>query len=245
MESAMPTVVLVHGAWTGPWAWDQVRRYLDLARIASATVALPSVGEDTGEGGGLADDVAAVSAALDELSGPFVLVGHSYSGVPITEVAAAREDVTHVVYAPALVIRAGTSMLNAIGGSPPEWWIFAEDGETTMPDNPGAMLYGECTPAVANSAITKHRPHSARSVREPLRAVGYGEKPATYVICERDTVLPADAQEAMARLAQAATVSLDADHSPMLSRPAELALILSGIVAHTPLPRLGTAPKPA
>ena len=97
MESARPTVVLVHGAWEGPWVWDEVRRYLDLARIASAAVALPSVGEDTGKLGGLADDVAAVSAVLDELSGPFVLVGHSYSGVPVTEVAAAREDVTHVV----------------------------------------------------------------------------------------------------------------------------------------------------
>ena len=57
MESAMPTVVLVHGAWNGPWAWDEVRRYLDLARIASATAALPSVGENTGKLGGLADDV--------------------------------------------------------------------------------------------------------------------------------------------------------------------------------------------
>src|SRR5207237_2474704 len=81
---------LIHGAWQGPWVWDEVRRYLDFARIASATVALPSVGEDTGKLGGLADDVAAVSAVLDELSGPFVLVGHSYSGVPGTEVAAAR-----------------------------------------------------------------------------------------------------------------------------------------------------------
>src|SRR5262245_45446815 len=90
LESARPTVVLVHGAWSGPWIWDEVRRYLDLARIASAAVALPSVGEDTGKPGGLAYDVAAISAVLDELSGPFVRVGHSYSGVPATEVAAAR-----------------------------------------------------------------------------------------------------------------------------------------------------------
>lgn len=65
----------------------------------SATVALPSVGEDTGKLGGLADAVAAVAAVLDRLSGPFVLVGHSYSSPPVTQIAAAREDVTHVVYA--------------------------------------------------------------------------------------------------------------------------------------------------
>lgn len=233
MESVMPTVVLVHGAWQGPWVWDEVRRYLDLARIASAAVALSSVSEDTGTLGGLADDVTAVSAMLDELSGPFVLVGHSYSGVPVTEVAAAREDVAHVVYICAFAMPAGMSMLDALGGQPPEWWIFAEDGESIMPDNPGALLYGECTPSVANGAIARLRPHSARSVREPLRAAGYGEKPATYVISDRDAVLPANVAEGVAALARATTVSVDSDHHPMLSRPAELALILAGIVART------------
>ena len=49
---------------------------------------------------GWLNDVAAIAAELDQLSGPFVLVGHSYSGLPVTEIAAAREDVTHVVYPP-------------------------------------------------------------------------------------------------------------------------------------------------
>jgi pimeloyl-ACP methyl ester carboxylesterase len=237
----MPIVVLVHGAWEGPWVWDEVRRYLDLARIPSATVALPSVGENTGEPGGPADDVLAISAVLDDLSGPFVLVGHSYSGVPVTEVAAARGAVTHVVYLSAFAIPVGTSMLDAFGGPPPDWWIFAEDGETIMPDDPGARLFSECAPAVADGAIAKLRPHSARSIREPLRRAGYGDKPTTYVISERDGILPPDLQEQIAGLAQAVTVPLDADHHPMLSRPAELALILTGIVARTALAELTTS----
>jgi pimeloyl-ACP methyl ester carboxylesterase len=126
-------------------------------------------------------------------------------------------------------------MLDALGGQPREGWIFAEDAESIMPDNPGALLYGECAPAVANGAIARLRPHSARSVREPLRAAGYGEKPATYVISERDAMLPANVAERVAALAQATTISLDSDHHPMLSRPAELALILAGIVARTAL----------
>lgn len=172
---------------------------------------------------------------LEGLSGPFVLVGHSYSGVPVTEVAAAREDVTHVVYVCAFAMPAGTSMLDVLGGQPREWWIFAEDGESIMPDNPGALLFSECAPAVANGAIARLRPHSARSVREPLRAAGYGAKPATYVISERDAILPANVAERVAALAQATTISLDSDHHPMLGRPAELALILAGIVARTAL----------
>jgi len=204
-----------------------------LAQITSVTVALSSVGEDIGKLGGLADDVAAVSAVLDQLSGPFVLVGHSYSGVPVTEIAAAREDVTHVVYTCAIVLPPGNSLLDAVGGQPPEWWILDEDAKSIMPGNPGMVLFPECPPAVANGAIARLRPHSARAVREPLRAAGYGANPATYVICERDAALPVDMAKAMAALAQAATVSLDADHHPMLSRPAELALILAGIVART------------
>jgi pimeloyl-ACP methyl ester carboxylesterase len=233
MKSAMPTVVLVHGAWCGPWAWDEVRRHLDLAQIPSATVALPSVGEDSGKLGGLADDFAAIAAVLDQLSGPFFLVGHSYSGLPITEIAATREDVTHVVYTTAIVVPSGNSLLDAVGGQPPDWWILDEHAEGIMPDNPDTLLFSECPPAVANSAIARLRPHSARAVREPLRAAGYGAKPATYVVCERDAALPVDIAKAMAALAQAGTVSLDADHHPMLSRPAELALILAGIVART------------
>ena len=178
---------------------------------------------------------------LEGLAGPFVLVGHSYSGVPVTEVAAAREDVTHVVYVCAFAMPAGTSMLDVLGGQPPEWWIFAEDGESIMPDNPGALLFSECAPAVANGAIARLRPHSARSVREPLRAAGYGEKPATDVISERDAILPADVAERVAALAQATTISLDSDHHPMLSCPAELALILAGIVARTALPEPATS----
>lgn len=104
-----------------------------------------------------------------------------------------------------------------------------------MPDNPGALLFSECAPAVANGAIAGLRPHSARSVREPLHAAGYGEKPATYVICERDAILPANVAGRVAALAQATTISLDSDQHPMLGRPAELALILAGIVARTAL----------
>jgi hypothetical protein len=131
----------------------------------------------------------------------------------------------------AFAVPVGGSLLDAAAGLPTGWWIFAEDGESIMPDNPGALLYGECAPAVAKGAIAKLRPHSARSLREPLRAARYGDKPATYVISKRDAILPAEMQEGIAVLAQAATASVDSDHHPMLSRPAELALILSGIVA--------------
>jgi hypothetical protein len=114
---------------------------------------------------------------LEGLSGPFVLVGHSYSGVPVTEVAAAREDVTHVVYVCAFAMPAGTSMLDALGGQPPEWWIFAEDGESIMPDNPGALLFSECAPQLWRTARSRDCARTRRARSATRCAAGYGRNP--------------------------------------------------------------------
>jgi hypothetical protein len=135
---------------------------------------------------------------------------------------------------------AGTSMLDALGGQPPEWWIFAEDGESIMPDNPGPLLYGECTPAMANGAIARLRPHSARSVREPLRGRIRGE--TRHV---RDQRAGRDPPRRRGRMGSRTRAGhdhfLDSGHHPMLSRPAELALILAGIVARTALAEPATS----
>ena len=104
-----------------------------------------------------------------------------------------------------------------------------------MPDNPGALLFSECAPAVA-TARSRDCVRTRRARFESrLDAAGYREKPATYVICERDAILPANVAERVAALAQATTISLDSDQHPMLGRPAEPALILAGIVARTAL----------
>jgi hypothetical protein len=63
----------------------------------------------------------------------------------------------------------------AIGGRPPEFWIFADDGESIMLDNPGAVLSGERATAGANGAMARLRPHSARSVRATARGRTGGE----------------------------------------------------------------------
>lgn len=221
MASEVPTVVLVHGAWHGPWCWDGVRGHLTAAGIESATVTLPSSGPELG---GLQDDIAAVNARLDELNGPFVLVGHSYGGIPITSVAATRSDVRHVVYVCAFAIAAGESLLGAVGGTPPEWWVIAADERTVTPDDPRKVFFNASNPDVAPQLT----PQSMRSFREPLGEAAYGRVPATYVICERDAAIPAFLQEDMAKGIGAATTRLDADHSPWLGRPAELATIIAG-----------------
>src|SRR3546814_6889055 len=74
--SAPATIVLVHGAFHGPWCFDRVRGLLDERGISTIAPELPL---ET-----MAGDVAVVTAAIDAAEGPVTLLGHSYGGTVIT-----------------------------------------------------------------------------------------------------------------------------------------------------------------
>ena len=71
-----PTVVLVHGAWTDGSSWSRVIPLLQAKSLPVLAVQLPLTA--------IADDAAATKRALASLTGPVVLVGHSWGGVAIT-----------------------------------------------------------------------------------------------------------------------------------------------------------------
>ena len=72
------TVLLVHGAWADSSSWMNVIRLLQRQgiRVIGAPIPLTS----------LADDVAALRAALERTDGPVVLAAHAYAGAVISAV---------------------------------------------------------------------------------------------------------------------------------------------------------------
>ncbi|WP_437798329.1 alpha/beta hydrolase [Sorangium sp. So ce693] len=224
------SVVLVHGAWHGPSCWSQVACRLLACGLDVRVPELPSVGPAAGEPGSLAADAEAVRAALAEAPGEAVVVAHSYGGLPVTEVAARAGNVAHLVYLCAFMLGPGESLLSAIGGQEPPWWITSTDGRTMMPDRARDIFYNDCSDEVAAAAATALRPQSKASFTEPLGAAAWQELPSTYVICERDNAIPLFAQEAMSQRARDVR-RLDAGHSPFLSQPDELAALVRDIVA--------------
>jgi hypothetical protein len=44
--SGKPSVLLVHGAWHGPWYWERVKARLGLHGTPATAIALPSCGSD-------------------------------------------------------------------------------------------------------------------------------------------------------------------------------------------------------
>ena len=78
-QSVRPTIVLVHGAWADGSSWINVTH--DLQRDGYTVAAPPNPLR------GLAADSASIAAYLSTISGPIVLVGHSYGGAVITNAA--------------------------------------------------------------------------------------------------------------------------------------------------------------
>ena len=94
----MTTIVLTHGAFHGSWCFEALVTELDARGVKTALVDLPLTD--------LTEDAAAVTAVLDGLDGPVILLGHSYGGAVVT-VAGNHSSVERLVYLTALGPDAG------------------------------------------------------------------------------------------------------------------------------------------
>lgn len=100
-NSAVPTVVLVHGAFADSTSWNGVIPDL-LAQgypVVAAANPLRSV----------AGDAEYVASVLAGITGPIVLVGHSYGGMVISNAAAGNDNVKALVYVAGFAPETGES----------------------------------------------------------------------------------------------------------------------------------------
>ena len=84
-----PTIVLAHGAFGDASSWRSVFDHLGRDEYTILAPAIPLRG--------VASDASYLGAVIDQIDGPVVLVGHSYSGCVIT-VAGASDKVVGLVY---------------------------------------------------------------------------------------------------------------------------------------------------
>lgn len=118
-----PTIVIVPAAWQTPVVWDSFSRKLNDAGYPTEYVAMPTVGGTETPLAGLADDVAAVQAALTKLAGDgkkAMLLGHSSGGL-VSSNAVVGFDVAGIIYLSAFMIPSGKSLLDMLGGQPLPW----------------------------------------------------------------------------------------------------------------------------
>ena len=106
---AAPTVVLVHGAFADSSSWTGVIERLQAADVPVVAPANPLRGVTT--------DSAYLANVLQELSGPAVVVGHSYGGAVISNAAAQAPNVVALVFVAAFAPEEGEKLGDVTGTS--------------------------------------------------------------------------------------------------------------------------------
>lgn len=228
--SARP-VLLVHGAWAGAWGWGYVQAELEKLGVSATAIDLPS--RETGRETTMADDVAAIRAALEGLEGPAVLVGHSYAGVPITEASAGNDAVAHLVYVCAAMPQEGESVGSLMAADPAPSGVgaairMADDGTSTLTaEGAHEHVFNDATSEQFDPIAGYLGPHRMSVFGEAPGALGWKEHPSTYVLTLQDRIFSPELQRRMSASA-ATVVEVDSGHGPMLTRPAEVARVIAG-----------------
>ncbi|MFB7845153.1 alpha/beta hydrolase [Microbacterium sp. NPDC056052] len=217
-----PRILLVHGAWVGAWEFADAVALLRERGWEVEALELPS----TGSTAGLDADAAAVTAALDAMTRSVILVGHSYGGVPITQ-AGHHPAVQHLVYVAAF----------ALGGALPELW-HVDGGQVSLgPDRAAriAMVSADFPPGTPREAAEQladlFRPQSLASLQDEVGSVAWRHKPATYILTEKDVLVPPPFQELLATRAGAEIVRVPTGHAPFQEDPAGFVAVIEAVAA--------------
>jgi len=225
------TVVLVHGAWHGPWCWELLRPYLEAEGLGVQCPALPSAGPVPAD---LAADASRVREVLRRVSGPVVLCGHSYGGMVISATDTERADVRALVYLCAYMTAPGQSLESSLRDAgerrPGHWARPLPDGRCRVDARRAAdLFYHDCPDATRNWAVTQLRPHWAGVLGEPIAMPAWQRHRCTYVQCTGDRALDPRIQREIYAPRARQIVTLDSSHSPFLSQPRQLAQVLAAL----------------
>jgi len=213
-------VVLVHGAWHGPWCWEGVVDELETRGVTVDAVELPLTS--------YADDVAAARRAIKAAGKGAVVCGHSYGGMVISQ-AASGLPVGRVVYLTAFMTDEGEEPMQHMQAHPsPMMGAIRTDGGVLSVDP--TMLheafYEDSDAKVVADIEKLLRPMPLGDTWLVTREPAWRQAPSTYVVCTNDKAISEGAQRAMAVRADE-IVEWDTDHSPFLTRPGDIADLLS------------------
>lgn len=252
--------VLVHGGFHAAWCWERtIVELQDLGHDAVA-VDLPGHGARVGQESTLANRRDAILATMgDDRS---VLVGHSGGGFDATLAADARPDlVSHIVYLAAALPREGRTYPEAMAmrdddaledgfdgdvGEMLSYLHFDEDGAMTFADFDGAWkyFYHDCDEATARWAFERLGPERfGDTTVTPVSVPRFWEAdlPRSFIVCEQDRSMPRWLADTVARRLGVEQLTIDASHSPFLSRPRELAELLVHATTTSPVAPLSPA----
>ncbi len=221
-------VVLVHGAWVDVSSWNGVIERLQ--EEGSSVYAVPNPLR------GPSSDAAYMAGILKTISGPIILVGHSYGGAVVTNAGTGNPNVKGLVYIDAFVPDRGESLLQLATSPPPsgqDGSCLAGDPSTkfnTVPLSGDIDLYikpdlfpscfaNDLSASQAAVLAVSQRPVTQRIIEEPSGTPAWKTIPSFYLVGTLDRVIPPYAQLFMAQRARAQISYVKASHLSIISHP--------------------------
>lgn len=237
IDKAGKTFVLVHGAWQSAYVWSTVKTELEKKGNKVIVIELPAHG---------ADNTPAVSvsinsyrdkviAAIENLTGKVILVGHSMGGVVVSAVAEKiPERIEKLVYIGAFVPQDGQSLVDLafqdktslLGPN-----LIPSADQLTLDVNKDKLTDIFCQDASEKvkklvTANYKSEPAIPFADKIKLTPSGFGSVKKYYIFTTKDQAIGQELQKQMVKAADITnTYTVDAGHSPFLSVPEKVSEI--------------------
>ena len=215
-------VVLVHGLFADGSCWTEVIARLQAAGFNATAVQNPLTT--------LPDAVASAERVLARQVGPTVLVGHSFSGMIVTE-AGMHPNVSALVYVAARAPDAGedyTALAKTFPTPPASAGIIFDGDEGRLGE--AAFLRdfaGDLPEAKAKVLYAVQQPFQKMLLAGKTTHAAWRSKPSFYAVSTEDRTINPDLERFMAKRMGAKTVEVTASHLSMISQPDTItALIL-------------------
>jgi len=227
-QAAKPTIVLVHGAWAdgSSWSGEVSRLQRDGYTVAVAPNPLR----------GLSSDADYLRDYLASITGPIVLVGHSYGGAVITNAATGNANVKALVYIDAYLpdedqtvsdlSGADSALAPAVANPTSVFKLVNYPGAPNgvydsyvLPDVFVRGFAGDLSPATGAQLAASQTPTSLIALGEHSGPPAWKTIPSWDLIGTKDRIIPEAQQVAMATHAGARIQKFDASHLGIISQP--------------------------
>jgi pimeloyl-ACP methyl ester carboxylesterase len=219
-------VVLVHGLFADGSCWLDVIGRLQAAGLNVTSVQNPLTT--------LPAAVAAAQRVLDRQDGPTVLVGHSFSGMIVTE-AGVHPKVSALVYVAARAPDAGEdypALAKKYPTPPASAGIVFDGDEGRLTEQAFLHDFAQDLPeARARQLYAVQQPFQKALLTGRTTNAAWRSKPSFYAVSTQDRTINPDLERFMAKRMGATTIEVAASHVSLISHPdviAELILKAAG-----------------
>jgi pimeloyl-ACP methyl ester carboxylesterase len=219
-EQPAPTarnVVLVHGLFADGSSWSEVIARLQAAGLNATAVQNPLTT--------LPEAVASAERVLARQDGPTILVGHSFSGMIVTE-AGIHPNVSALVYVAARAPDAGEDYADLAKTFPTpaaSAGIVFDGDEGRLTE--AAFLRdfaGDLPEAKAKVLYAVQEPFQKALLAGKTTHAAWRSKPSFYAVSTEDRTINPDLERFMAKRMGAKTIEVKASHLSLISRPDEI-----------------------